>query len=158
MSPIIIEDTKMIPKYTFALLLLVCHVVHATCEAPSDLDVISWSYEAMLATHNMSYKDLEDEPTLAKSYYTKKAWSEYDDFLKNHALLERIKENQLTVMVGLQTSPTIVNNTKNVWTVEMPLLVNYESTGSYNTEREKVKLDIYQNKNCVLKIKKIEKR
>lgn len=139
------------------LLVFIASIANAACEKPSDLDVVAWSYEAMLATHNMSYKDAKEGMAFAKSYYTKKAWSEYDEIQKNSGTIERIQENELTVMIGLQTSPIIVEKSETDWVIEMPLLVNYESTGSYNTEHENVRLAIIQNKHCALKIKKIEK-
>jgi hypothetical protein len=145
-------------KKLLLLLLVLGNVAYAACEKIADLQVVSWSYQAMLASYNMSFENADQSLSLAQGYYTKKAWSEFDDHFKAKGTLDKIMQNQLTVTVGLQTSPTFLNQKETAWTVQLPLLLNYESTGSYNTERQLVTLSIVQNKNCVLKIKKIEEQ
>ncbi len=143
-------------KNFFLVSLFISNTTFAACVQPSDLEVISWSYQVMMATRNINVENYKENLAAAKEYYTKKAWSAYDDQLKSNGTIDKITQNNLTVMVGLQSSPLITDKKDTSWVVTLPLLVNYESTGSYNTERENIKLNIINNKSCQLKVSQME--
>lgn len=144
-------------KKTVRLIIGVFFVVisataYAVCEERSDLYVTAWSFKAMMATHNMNADNAEKMLSDAAHYYTPEAWVEYENYAKSQGVTERVIRNQLVVSTGIENSPVIETKMAEEWVVQLPLLINYSSTGSYHQENQKVTLHIAHDSRCHLKI------
>ena len=106
----------------------------------------------MMVTHDMTRENVEKVLLNAQHYYTPEAWLEYGEYLKSQGVIERVKRNQWMVSTGIERSPIIEKKIDATWTVQLPLLINYQSTGSYHLEKQAVTLNIANSPRCHLKI------
>lgn len=135
-----------------AFFIAISATAYAVCEERSDIAITAWSFKAMMATHNMNADNAEKVLSDAAHYYTPGAWIEYENYAKSQGVTERVIRNQLLVSTGIEYSPVIETKTAEEWVVQLPLLVNYSSTGSYHQENQKVTLQIANDARCHLKI------
>ena len=119
----------------------VCNSVKIT-----DTQILAWSYEAMLLTYNNNFtitKNKENE-SKAKMYYTDNAWNQYTKSANESGNLNMINNKRLVVSVGLENSPVILNKSDKSWKVQLPLLINYQSSTERITIRELATIEVIE--------------
>lgn len=138
-----------------SFLIPISSFAESSCSKLSDIKVLSWAYESMLATYNIDFTNYKKQLPEAAKYYTEDAWLSYQKQLhENTALLQKDK---LVMTAGLEHSPVLLKKTNNLFVVQMPLLLNYQSADSLKVKKKMVTLEIAidsQSEDC-LKIKKI---
>ncbi len=142
----------------FSLLLSSAALAQSDCAQLSELRILSWSYEAMMATYNMNFVNYKTKLPNAAKYYTQNAWMDYQKPL--YANIAPIQKEKLVISVGTENSPIFLHQNNDSYVVQIPLLINYQSQASKHTEKRVVTLDIAKDSHAesCLKIQKITEK
>lgn len=139
----------------FSFLLSSAALAQDACSQLSELRVLSWAYEAMMATYNMNFTNYQTKLPNAAKYYTQNAWMDYQKAL--YANISPIQKEKLVISVGAENSPIFLRQSNDSYAVRIPLLINYQSQSSKHTEKRLVTLEIAKDSHAqsCLKIQKI---
>ncbi|CEG57237.1 DotI/IcmL family type IV secretion protein [Legionella fallonii] len=125
------------------------------CSQLSDIKILSWAYESMLATYNLNFVNYKTQLPNAAKYYTKNAWMAYQKQL--YLNIAPIQKEKLVISAGTANSPILLSKKNDIYKVQIPLLLNYQSQASKQTIKKIVTLDIVKDSHSdsCLKIEKI---
>jgi hypothetical protein len=139
-----------------ALLSLAALNLNAACAPVMDLDVLAWSYKAMMASHNYNFTNSIGALTeVAAPFYTTDTWKIYLDNLMSSGNYEMVKSKKMNSSVGLSRSPMLLNKTNDSWVVKMNLLKIYQSADVFTEKKQSITIEITQDDQCNLKISKV---
>lgn len=93
----------------------------------TDLQVLVWAYEAMLAANSYNFVNVKHQLSQAKPYFSEQAWRATQNTLYNKSILQKVIQDKLIVYTGLENGPLLLNKTSESWTVQMPLLVHFQN-------------------------------
>lgn len=127
----------------------------------SDLNVMSFAYEAMMAIHNYSFVNYDKTLSYEKAgqYLSQQAWQTYSEELKTSGVLARLIKNKWVSTVGTANAPIILRKGmregQHQWLVQIPLLIHYQSAEEDTINTRVEKLLIVQDENHCLKVANI---
>jgi hypothetical protein len=129
----------------------------AACPNLSDLDILAWSYKAMMASYTFNFSNKSEQfKQAAAVYYNDTALKAYQtDFTKAN-YLEQAKKNKLIYSVGLSKGPLMlqkeISNQHLTWKIQAPLIIVSQSANKSSSNNKVVNLAVTQGDGCQLKI------
>lgn len=150
--------------FLFAHMLMVSTGMASTCkqcvENPSDLDVMAFSYKAMMAIHYYNYVNYPQILTAknASQYFTKPVWDNYYQQLESQGMLEKVRKNKYISSIGTENTPQIIQKisqngkTTEMWQIQIPALIIYQSQTDLKKDKKVITLSIIQDKDHCLKV------
>jgi len=126
----------------FALFLgLVSSTLWADTQPPmSSATILVWANEAIVKVYSYDYVNYGAQLQGVSDYFTVDAWHAYSDSLAKSKMLDSVQANKLTVS-AVALKPPVIKDTKGAgstfqWTVEMPTLVNFDSSANLNKQQK----------------------
>ena len=98
---------------------------HCHNKSFTNVEVLAWSYEAMMESYNHSFVNIKKELQDARDYYNLDAWKQFYATVK--PTLKEIQAKKMVVSVGLENSPLLLSKSKNQWKVQLPLIIHYQT-------------------------------
>lgn len=149
-------------KVFMAILLAVFNLnVSATCSNQSDLDILAWSYKAMMASYGFNFitKPEQLKQTSAE-YYNEEGFKAYQEDLAKYNYLEKAQKDKLIYSVALSNAPLLIQkgmlDQKMAWKIQVPVLLIAQSANNFSSSNKLVTMQIVQEDNCLLKITQFE--
>ncbi len=111
---------------------------------PSTL--LQWSNAAATAAYTYNFVNFRQELQSASEFFTPEGWTEFTNALKSSTNLNAVIEKKLVVSAVATGAPVVLDqgviNGTYTWTVQMPMLVTYQSASQVARQNVIVKMVI----------------
>ncbi len=111
---------------------------------PSTL--LQWANAAATAAYTYNFVNFRQELQSASEFFTPDGWAEFLNALKSSTNLNAVIEKKLVVSAVATGAPVIIDqgviNGTYTWTVQMPMLVTYQSASQVARQNVMVKMII----------------
>jgi len=111
---------------------------------PSTL--LQWANSAAIAAYTYNFVNYREELQAASDFFTPQGWSDFTGALKTSNNLNSVIQKKLVVSAVATGAPVILDqgvvNGTYTWTVQMPMLVTYQSASQVARQNIMVKMVI----------------
>lgn len=95
--------------------------------APSDVEILVWANEAIVATYTYNYKTYAQDQKQLAQYFTSDGWISFSKALNASKLPEAVQANNYDVTAVATAPPKLKALDPSHWVVTMPILVQYSN-------------------------------
>lgn len=104
----------------------------------SQAALLQWANTAVVSVNSYDFFNYRDQLQKASEYFTPDGWQAYLNELKSSRNLNAVIEKKLVVSAVATRAPNIVRSGvidgTYAWTVQMPILVTYQSASEYSQQ------------------------
>lgn len=108
----------------------------------SDSAVLQWANLAAIAAYSYNFVNYRDELQAASGFFTADGWDQFLNALQQSNNLDAVKAKKLIVSAVATRAPIIMQkgvlNGKYSWSVQMPILVTFQSASQFTQQNNVV--------------------
>jgi hypothetical protein len=106
-----------------------------------------WVNQAIVNLFTYSYDNWDARQKDMASYFTPDAWQAFQNAINKSNIIAQVKQNKFTVSAVATLPPTIKNLGKNLYQVEMPILVAYKNTNDTQIQNLVIQIHVFNTNN-----------